>query len=58
MSEKNQTVSSRDVLAATSAALEALEEHFLDVGDAHRMALAIAALNAAICILGGKPRVG
>ncbi|HFD7120006.1 hypothetical protein I1A46_01725 [Serratia liquefaciens] len=57
MSEKKQAVSSREVIAATSAAISALEEHFCDVDDAYRMTLAVAALNAAICILGGKPRV-
>ena len=58
MTEKKKATSTRDVLAATSAVLETLEEHFCEVEDIQRVIITIAALNAAISILGGKPRVG
>lgn len=54
MTEKKKTATTRDVLAATSAVLDTLEEHFCEVEDTQRVLIAIAALNAAISILGGK----
>ncbi len=57
MTEKKKTSTTRDVLAATSAVLDTLEEHFCEVEDTQRVLIAIAALNAAISILGGNSRV-
>ncbi len=56
MTEKKKTSTTRDVLAATSAVLGTLEEHFCEVEDTQRVLIAIAALNAAISILGGNTR--
>ncbi len=56
MTEKKKTSTTRDVLAATSAVLDTLEEHFCEVEDTQRVLIAIAALNAAISILGGNTR--
>lgn len=56
MTEKKKTSTTRDVLAATSAVLDTLEEHFCEVEDTQRVIIAIAALNAAISILGGNTR--
>ena len=58
MTEKKKTSTTRDVLAATSAVLDTLEEHFCEVEDTQRVLIAIAALNAAISILGGNSRGG
>jgi len=55
MTEKKKTTTTRDALAATSAVLDTLEKHFCEVEDNQRAFIAIAALNAAIILLGGKP---